>query len=86
MTNINGGATVITTMDGRQYAGLTAQDVVERIKEDGFLTHQKENIPYMRGVARRCRRMDHVTVRTDTYENFLADLETAGHITIGGGN
>lgn len=81
-----GRVIVIQTQDGRSYAGATPEDVVQRMLEGNAFTSGKLPQDYMRAVSRRAKDLDGRTVRHDSAEHFLADMESAGYITPGSGH
>ena len=70
------------TPDGAMYAGLTAADVVTRMRESGIFTTGKTDAEYRRFVSNRAYALDHATVRHDTADHFLFDLQAAGFLTV----
>lgn len=74
---------VIVTKDGRQYAGRDDAAAVDAMQADGLFVWDLSREDYMRGVADRLARLEGISVRFDTAENFLADLTTAGVVTLG---
>lgn len=74
---------VIVTLDGRQYAGHDAAAAVDAMQAAGLFVRDLSREDYMRGMAERLARLDAINVRSDTPENFLADLAAAGVIRLG---
>lgn len=52
-----------------------ATDLVERLNENSFMGGNPDINIFMQGVAERCKIQKAVKVRTDSIENFVADLE-----------
>lgn len=73
---------IICWMDGRNYSGKDALEVVERMRLAGLFTAGKTTGEYMRGVAARLRRLnpDAPALRHDTPENFVSDLMGSGMV------
>lgn len=69
---------VYETRDGEKFAGDTAFQVVDAMRAGSSFTDAKDCNAYMKGAAARFERFDGVTPRTDTPENFLADLVSGG--------
>jgi len=59
--------------NGRHYTGTTWEDLLTHLHKDQ-LVPERNDMAYMRAVARRVKMWNKVLVRTDTAENFLRDL------------
>jgi len=66
--------------DGRRYTGDTALQVVSAIRSGNAFTEGETVKTYMRRAADRYARFGGSTVRADSPENFLADLEASGEV------
>jgi hypothetical protein len=66
--------------DGRRYSGDNALQVVSAIRSGNAFTAGETVKAYMRRAAARYARFSEITVRADSPENFLADLEASGEV------
>jgi len=74
---------VIETLDGRAYVGETVAAALDMMRQSAWGCPGKASIKtYRDAVARRVLQWNKCFVRTDSNESFLADLESAGIITI----
>lgn len=73
---------VIECIHGQLYAGLTLADALGRWREDSPHIRAKTQRAWMDGIARRTLAWNKMHVRTDSVENFCADLEMAGQIVV----
>jgi hypothetical protein len=72
----------ITVNDNnRTYTGETWDEVLVKLHKDQ-LVPEKTELRYMRAVARRTKMWNHSLIRTDSAENFFADLCLQGLIHI----
>lgn len=78
-----GSALKFITRDGHVYSGDTAFQVVDAMRADSVFTSEKSLDGYMRTAAERYKRFDEIIVRSDTPENFIADLVASGSLTKG---
>jgi len=67
-----------TTRDGHVYEGDTAFQVIDAMRADSMMQSHKSLDTYMTSAAERFARFENITVRTDSPENFLADLVSSG--------
>ena len=70
--------TTYVTEDGVLYSGNTPFEVVDAIRADNMFTEQQTVMEYMHAAAPRFLMSNNATIRVDSPENFVADLETAG--------
>ena len=75
--------TMIITIDGKVYTGLTSNDAVSRMRDAGIFTVGKSNEEYMNGVATRAKRLDGVEIRATSADVFLSDMAKHKFLTIG---
>lgn len=73
---------IVITVDGKIYAGRNADDVLTRMREDGFLTFEKTNDQYMRFVAMKALEFEGVVVRFSDAQTFLEDMAINDILTI----
>jgi muconolactone delta-isomerase len=70
---------VIETLDGRSYVGATLREAVQRIRASAWACTDSSLRGYMESVARRAGEWTkHAIVRTDSIDNFVADMESCG--------
>jgi hypothetical protein len=70
---------MIETIDGRAFVGNDLRDVVQKIRASAWACTEASLKGYMQGVSRRAGVWTKTAiVRTDTVENFVADMEAAG--------
>ena len=72
---------IVRWIDGQMYAGRTAGDVVDAMRDAGIFTASKTRHEYMSFVARRVEAMQGEHVSSRSASEFLMGLETAGLIT-----
>jgi hypothetical protein len=72
------GGVVIETIDGRSYFGSNLRECVQRVRASAWACTDPTLRAYMQSVARRAGEWSKASVRTDTIDNFVADMEAAG--------
>ena len=65
---------------GGTISGDNAQEVVEAIRSSSFNPEADTEV-FVRALAERCKTYDGSTIRTDTFDNTVADLLKAGFLT-----
>ena len=65
---------------GGTISGDNAQEVVEAIRASSF-NPEVDTEAFVRALAERCKTYDGSTIRTDTFDNTVADLLKAGFLT-----
>ena len=65
---------------GGTISGDNAQEVVEAIRASSF-NPESDTEAFVRALAERCKTYDGSTIRTDTFDNTVADLLKAGFLT-----
>jgi hypothetical protein len=77
-----GPATVIEGIDGRAYVGTSPREALQTMRLSGWGCPEASLKRYMVAVAKRVLLWNKSHVRTESVEMFLADLETAGIVTV----
>jgi len=75
-------AFVIELFNGHAHVCQSLDEAFRFLRGDAWACADQSKRAYMAGVARRARDWNKAIVRVDSVENFLYDLEAAGHITI----
>ncbi|HIV05107.1 MAG TPA: hypothetical protein IAD27_00695 [Candidatus Merdousia gallistercoris] len=65
---------------GGTISGDNAREVVEAIRASSF-NPESDTGAFVRALAARCKTYDGSTIRTDTFDNTVADLLKAGFLT-----
>ena len=65
---------------GGTISGDNAREVVEAIRASSF-NPESDTEAFVRALAERCKTYDGSTIRTDTFDNTVADLLKAGFLT-----
>ena len=65
---------------GGTIPGDNAREVVEAIRYSSF-NPEADTEAFVRALAARCKTYDGSTIRTDTFDNTVADLLKAGFLT-----
>ena len=65
---------------GGTISGDSAREVVEAIRYSSF-NPGADTEAFVRALAERCKTYDGSTIRTDTFDNTVADLLKAGFLT-----
>lgn len=65
---------------GGTISGDNAREVVEAIRASSF-NPETDTEAFVRALAARCKTYDGSTIRTDTFDNTVADLLKAGFLT-----
>lgn len=65
---------------GGTISGDNAREVVEAIRVSSF-NPEADTEAFVRALAERCKTYDGSTIRTDTFDNTVADLLKAGFLT-----
>lgn len=65
---------------GGTISGDNAREVVEAIRASSF-NPESDTEAFVRTLAARCKTYDGSTIRTDTFDNTVADLLKAGFLT-----
>lgn len=65
---------------GGTISGDNAREVVEAIRSSSF-NPEADTEAFVRALAARCKTYDGSTIRTDTFDNTVADLLKAGFLT-----
>jgi hypothetical protein len=73
---------MITTRNGRRYAGATAEAAVVAMWHDAPFTEAASLAEYMAGCAFRAYEWNRSTVRFSSAEVFLLDMAQAGLLTV----
>lgn len=60
--------------------GKSRKEVVEAIRASSF-NPEADTEAFVRALAERCKTYDGSTIRTDTFDNTVADLLKAGFLT-----
>lgn len=77
-----GPAIVIEAIDGRAYVGASPRDALQQMRMSGWGCPEASLKRYMGAVAKRVFRWNKAHVRADSVDEFLADLEAAGIVTV----
>lgn len=68
---------------GEKFSGATAHEIVAAMRATTFGGDASDGVPgYMRQVSKRVFEWSGKAVRTDSAENFLADLHKAGQVRL----
>lgn len=70
--------TIYTLRDGGKVAATSPQDFVSQLHRGSWFDSHGTDREYMERFASRLQELDGTRVRTDTAENFLADLLESG--------
>jgi hypothetical protein len=72
----------VFTPDGEMFIGLTAHNLVTRLRMGGFMAFATTNQRYMKQVSFATLRRNNTAIRIGDYDDFLLDLDHHGFLRL----